>query len=232
MSVVSSLVSVAFWACLFSAVSLHPTTHTSTNSLSRTPVQNTSCVPKVCFAIDGSGSLSYADFQKQKKFVMDVATALSKEVDDVRYAAAQYGVGYHPIARFGFPPRSPLTDNERYFFRRVNSTYREWTSWTSTAAGIEFCFLELVGEKDVRGPSAIVLIGDGRDNVKRDPIPLARFFKGYFGRKGMLNTVTVGFSDEKAMEKIADVGGGRSYRIDEYRRVFAAIYLLTRHVCD
>eukprot|EP00171_Calliarthron_tuberculosum_P002174 IDg2174t1 len=69
------------------------------------------CNANVCFAIDGSGSITREEFENQKNFVLDVVSVIAVDAA-AEVAAAQYASAVSPI--------TPLTPNTARFNLRVN----------------------------------------------------------------------------------------------------------------
>ncbi|KAI0558484.1 von Willebrand factor A-like protein [Gracilaria domingensis] len=185
-------------------------------------VRNSGCPAKVCFAIDGSASLSIEDFRLQKEFVMDIVSIIATDYT-VRFAGVQYGIDNIPI--------SPLISNDAEFLERVNATIFQSASRTFMGAGIVYCDFELDVDDALTAPTKIVVIGDGRDNFGGDPVRRARNFKEYYGDVAALSTVGVEFGDTSRLDEIAAAGGGRVFAVTNYRRLSRRVIDLVRDVC-
>eukprot|EP00171_Calliarthron_tuberculosum_P002252 IDg2252t1 len=64
------------------------------------------CSANICFAIDGSGSITRTEFENQKNFILDVASVISVN-NAAKFAAVQYATSVVPII--------PLTANTAIF---------------------------------------------------------------------------------------------------------------------
>ncbi|CAN8073470.1 unnamed protein product [Agarophyton chilense] len=153
-----------------------------------------SCETKLCFALDGSGSISGL-FELQQSFVISLVRAIHSTVKPLQLAAVQYGVDNQPI--------SPLTNDTAKFVKLVNQTSFNKSSSTFIRGGIVYCDFELTST----GPEVgtIIVLGDGRGNFGGDPVRSANIFRKIRGR---VAAVGVGNIDKASLEEI--VGGDSS----------------------
>ncbi len=164
------------------------------------------CNANVCFAIDGSSSISSAEFQNEKNFVLDVVSIISRD-QPVELAAAQYSTSVVPI--------TPLTPNVTEFDKSVqNSSQIGGASFVVGA--VNYCFSQLLrrpGEAN-----QMVILGDGRSNIGSSTVNRADFFRQM---GGSLSTVAAGFADDK--ELLAIAGGDRNmvFRVNSFADVLA-----------
>lgn len=113
------------------------------------------CNANVCFAIDGSKSISSAEFTNEKNFVLDVVSVL---VDNpVEFAAVQYADGRERISK--------LTTDDETFILKMNSTKQMSHPRSHIKGGVNFCFRQLM--KRPGEPIKMVVLGDARVKNKR-----------------------------------------------------------------
>eukprot|EP00181_Compsopogon_caeruleus_P006324 CAMPEP_0184688306 /NCGR_PEP_ID=MMETSP0312-20130426/29389_1 /TAXON_ID=31354 /ORGANISM="Compsopogon coeruleus, Strain SAG 36.94" /LENGTH=349 /DNA_ID=CAMNT_0027145313 /DNA_START=45 /DNA_END=1097 /DNA_ORIENTATION=+ len=111
-------------------------------------------VNSICFAIDESGSVSQADFDKEKSAVVDVATRI-QSIDTALGISPRFGA----IAFDGnVQPVSPLTTSLSAFTTTVNGFSSRFGGDTRYAPALQACQSLLSGQTGVR---VIVLLTDG-----------------------------------------------------------------------
>ena len=165
------------------------------------------CNANLCFAIDGSGSMSDEEFTNQKNFVLDVASIIG--VDEVaEFAAVQYSTSTSKI--------TPLTvDNAEFIEKVLHAKQRKGKSFVT--GGINYCFSQLW-----RRPfdaNKIVLLGDGKANVGSSAVRRADLFRKI---GGIVAVVSAGKPDEDKLLKIA---GGRFDHVFEVTNFFDVLGL-------
>eukprot|EP00737_Agarophyton_chilense_P003617 gb/GEZJ01004286.1/.p1 GENE.gb/GEZJ01004286.1/~~gb/GEZJ01004286.1/.p1 ORF type:complete len:223 (-),score=29.13 gb/GEZJ01004286.1/:157-825(-) len=210
----------ALLVCAVNAVSL-PTTLREQIEEGKRLVGSKGCNANVCFALDGSGSMTPSDFQLQKEFVQDVVSIIATD-NDVEFAAVQYGLDNSPI--------SPLGKGDANFLTRIDQAEFLNALTTFMGAGIVYCDFELSARENEL--AKIVVIGDGRDNFGGDPVRRARNFRQFFFPNGVLSAVGVGFEDTTRLTEIANAGGGSVFNVDNYRELSRLILTLVREVCN
>lgn len=130
------------------------------------------CDPNICFALDGSGSIGFRDYENQKEFVL-LLTAIIGANDKATFSAVQYGFVNEPISNID-------GNAERFIDKLLGSTYQAAPE-TFVGAGLGFCISQL-GRR--RGePAKIVIFGDGGATLgglsgPLSPASLADFFRG------------------------------------------------------
>ncbi len=164
------------------------------------------CNANVCFAIDGSTSISRTEFDNEKNFVLDVAAIISMD-QPVELAAAQYSTSIAPIT-----PLTPWVDD---FDTSVNGATQIGGA-SFVVGGINYCFSQLMrrpGEAN-----KIVILGDGRSNIGSRAVDRADLFRQM---GGSLSTVAAGFADDRVLLAIA--GGDRDmvFRVQSFADVLA-----------
>ena len=165
------------------------------------------CNANICFAIDGSGSMSKKEFSNQKNFVLDVASIVG--VDEVaEFAAVQYSTANTAI--------TPLTVDSAHFIEKVlHSNQKKGKSFVT--GGINYCFSQLW-----RRPfdaNKIVLLGDGKANVGSSAVRRADLFRKI---GGVVAVVSAGKPDEDKLLKIA---GGKFDHVFEVTNFFDVLGL-------
>ena len=181
-------------------------------------VRTSGCNPRVCFALDGSGSISDDDFTAQKNFVLLVASIIAVD-PRARFAAVQYGLALSQI--------SPITKKIEEFLLDVNDEEQLNAPTTFIASGLGYCISQL--DKQPTAPAKIVLLGDGRSNFGGDPRPIARnwLFKD---PSNTICAVGVGFSSTKLLRRITN-SKNRVITVDEWDRVVRIMRRLVEDVC-
>lgn len=142
----------------------------------------------ICFALDGSKSLSRKSFALQKTLTLQIVRRLDG-AGKIGYAAVQYGTASAAI--------SPLTTNAKVFSKKVKGSKQLKSSKTFLVSGINYCFSQLFR---ARGKGVIVLLGDGRGNIGASAVARANLFKKTGGE---VYAVGVGRPDLKVLGSIA-----------------------------
>ncbi|PXF44992.1 hypothetical protein BWQ96_05239 [Gracilariopsis chorda] len=122
-------------------------------------VEETGCEPNLCFAIDGSSSITDDEFQLQLDFVALITGLVSLD-EQSGYSAIQYGLRPKFMSRF--------TQDAAAFLLKVEGTRQLRSVRTFIAPGIGGCMRQF---RRVRGQAnKIILLGDGRSTFdSRDP---------------------------------------------------------------
>jgi len=126
--------------------------------LQRSIITNGGCNVKMCFALDGSGSISRAEYRLQQEFVQIIAAVASVD-GAASFSAVQYGLRNVGI--------SSLTSDIGDFITSVGTSELEKAPRTFVAAGLGFCIQEVRSSNDtdstgngghvaIQGPSKIV----------------------------------------------------------------------------
>jgi len=149
-----------------------------------------SCNPNLCFALDGSGSITTADYTAQKEFVELIAAIVGVDTD-AAFAAVQYG-----LRNIGI---SSLTNDVDEFLLDVAASNLASAPRTFIAAGLGWCIQELRARPE--DANKIVLLGDGRSNFGGNPVPIAKKFRKPVG-DGAICAVGIGFRDRRVLKRI------------------------------
>ncbi len=164
------------------------------------------CNANVCFAVDGSSSISRAEFENEKNFVLDVASVISMD-QPVELAAAQYSTSIVPIT-----PLTPyLTGFDMSIWRA-----RQIGGASFVVGGVNYCFSQLM--KRPREANQMVILGDGRSNIGSDAVKRAALFRRL---GGSLSTVAAGFADDRELLAIAGNDRSMVFRVNSFADVLA-----------
>ncbi len=150
------------------------------------------CNANVCFAIDGSGSISTAEFNNQKNFVLDLVSVLAVD-EAAEVAACQYASAVSPI--------QPLTVDTAKFNLAVDRA-NQVSGQSFVVGGVNYCFSQLWRRRGEA--NKIVLLGDGRSNIGSSAVERADLFRKL---GGSVSAVGAGFKDDRELLRIA--GGNK-----------------------
>lgn len=159
------------------------------------------CNANVCFAIDGSGSISDTEFTNQKNFVLDVVSVLAVD-DAAEVAACQYATAVSPIQR--------LTPDTVRFNLAVNGA-TQLGGQSFVVGGINYCFSQLWRRRGEA--NKIVYLGDGRSNIGGEAVDRADLFRLL---NGSVAAVGAGFPDNAELLRIAGGDPGLVYEADSF----------------
>lgn len=154
--------------------------------------QQTGCpINDICFAIDGSGSISDNQFELERKFVEDIATEIgSRTSEDTKYSAVLFSDTAKVI-------QTGTKDLAKFVDTVSNRRKREDGS-TNMGPGLLACNDQLPSRSVNR---VIVLVTDGLDNGSP---PAKRVASNLKGDKVTIITVGVGSgTDRKFLREIA-----------------------------
>jgi len=160
-------------------------------ALRQNVVAQGTCNPNVCFALDGSGSISNLDYRHQQDFVQLVAAIVAEDTTSA-FAAVQYGLRNIAI--------SQLTSDANQFLLDVDRSVRAGARRTFVAAGLGFCVDQLSTRSE--DANKIVVLGDGRSNFGGNPGPISAAFRGP-PTNGSICAVGIGFIDTSSLLVIA-----------------------------
>ncbi|KAI0563991.1 von Willebrand factor A-like protein [Gracilaria domingensis] len=163
------------------------------------------CNLNICFAIDGSSSISDTEFVNERNFVLDVSSVVVDKT--VELGAVQYSTSVRTI--------TPLTPDSATFNLLVNFE-QQLGGASFVVGGINACFSQLAGRPNE--PGKIVLLGDGRSSMGSDAAERADLFRSI---GGSVCVVGAGFADDAELMRIA--GGDRSlvFEVDNFLDVLA-----------
>lgn len=109
------------------------------------------CDLRLCFALDGSNSITRADYELQKDFVKLVASVAN--VDGATSSAVQYGTINEPI--------SARTGDASVFRSRVDASKFQASDGAFIGAGLGFCITDVQMGRPGDGRK-VILLGNGR----------------------------------------------------------------------
>lgn len=186
------------------------------------------CDPNICFALDGSGSIGFRNYEIQKEFVLLIAAIVGAN-DKATFSAVQYGFVNEQISNVD-------GNAERFIQKLLVSEYQAATE-TFVGAGLGFCISQL-GRK--RGePAKIVIFGDGGATLggltgPLSPASLADFFR----RRSPANrvcAVAVNFPSKPPL--FVDIVGGEANRslvtdVEGWPLILNQLRDLIRSICE
>lgn len=156
------------------------------------------CNINVCFALDGSSSITPRSYEQQRSTAIRAARNIFDRsgARALGLAAVQYGAAIRPI--------SPFTTDRRAFLSALRSSVQSRGNGTFLTGGVNYCFSELFEKNNNR--NTIVVLGDGQANIGSDASDRANLFST---NGGQVLSVGVGGS-LNATELVAIAGGDRS----------------------
>lgn len=131
--------------------------------------QNGGCNANVCFAIDGSASISASQFSAAIDFVVSTVALLASDPNS-QFAAVQYGTAVTPI--------SVLTNNHVEFSQAVVSANQQFGS-SFLIGALNFCMWQLSSARNA--VVKIVILGDGQSNPGDSAVKQTDLFRDAFG---------------------------------------------------
>ena len=176
------------------------------------------CNPNVCFALDGSGSISEDEYRTQKEFVQLISAVIGVD-EDSAFAGVQYGLRAIGISR--------LTNDVDAFLLRVEGSVHKRARRTFISSGLAFCIQEL--RRRAEDANKIVLLGDGRSTFGGNPVPIAKKFLPPAGN-GSIAAIGVKFADTSRLEAITG-DPDKVLAIDEYFELLDLIEDLVADIC-
>lgn len=182
--------------------------------------ENGGCKVNLCFALEGSRSISGEEFKAQKRIVRDIARVISAD-KNARLAAVQYGVSNIPI--------SPITDESEDFLKKLNNSRRAGAEKTFIGAGILYCADQIRAFPE--DANSMVLLGEGRNSLGADPIDRADTFRELGGE---VFAIAVGDADVEALKLIVGKSADNLLILDENdngKSEIAVVSDLVRAVC-
>lgn len=172
-----------------------------------------SCNPNLCFALDGSASISSDDYRAQKEFVELVAAIVGTD-EDAEFAAVQYGFRNRKI--------SGMTNDVNSFLLKVDGSGHARAPVTRIGQGIRFCMKTL--RKRIGDANKIVVLGDGRSrHIGPRKIKKTRGIE--------VCAVGVGFQNKDILTAIAGGDPNRVFAVDEYFELIDVVESIVRDVC-
>lgn len=119
----------------------------------RQKVVDRGCDINLCFAIDGSGSVTPAQFQKQKDFVDLIVNIITTD-EPGNYCAVQYGTSLRAI--------SPLTKKKGKFIRKLHKS-KQVGGLSNIAGALGYTGFQL--RPRTEDANKLVILGDGFDSI-------------------------------------------------------------------
>lgn len=119
----------------------------------RQNVVDNGCDINLCFAIDGSGSVTPAQFQKQKDFVDLIVNILTTD-EPGNFCAVQYGTSLKAI--------SPLTKKRNRFLKKLQRS-KQVGGLSNVAGGLGYTGFQL--RPRVEDANKVIILGDGFDSI-------------------------------------------------------------------
>lgn len=169
------------------------------------------CNANVCFAIDGSGSISREAFINQTQFVQDIVSVIAVD-QPVEVAAVQYATANSPI--------TPLTVNIGNF-NVLLENLAQTKGASFVVGGINYCFSQLFRRRGEA--NKIVLLGDGRSNIGSSAIARADLFRSVGGN---VCVVGAGFTDDDELLAIAGGDPSLVFQVDSFLDTLALEFII------
>lgn len=166
----------------------------------RQNVRDRGCDINLCFAIDGSGSVTPAQFQKQKDFVDLIINILTTD-EPGNFCAVQYGTSLRSI--------SPLTRRKNRFVRKLDRS-RQVGGLSNIAGALGYTGFQLRPRKE--DANKLIVLGDGFNSIGFEPRKVARQVL----EEGIsICAVAVGESDVEGLNAITG-DPGRVVRLNDF----------------
>lgn len=176
------------------------------------------CKPNICFALDGSGSITQKQWRAQKDFVLLAAAVIGVD-RSAEFAAVEYGLRLDGI--------SLLTRNVNKFLRKVDRERLNRASATFLASGIAYCHSQL--SQRPYDANKMVILGDGRNTFGSNPVPLAQKFLN--SGNTAICAVGVGYTNTAVLNAITG-DPSRVYTTNEWDGVVGVLRQLVIDVCE
>lgn len=206
------LIPVAFTILLLSTASVQ--------GLPQTTTRNTGCHANVCFALDGSATITPEAYTVEKDLVTRITRILTRRGAVPGLAAVQYGLANHAV--------SPFTKDRSDFLRAVSASQQHGDEGSFVTAGLNYCFGALL---DVdAGAKTIVLLGDGRATIGSDPADRANLFYLSGGQ-----VLVAGVGDSPDVEALTRIAGGNSqnvFMVDQEHEPYMVANRIVDSICS
>lgn len=184
----------------------------------------TRCAPNLCFALDGSGSIGFDNFELQKEFVLLITAIVGAEQDST-FSATQYGGLNIPIS---------TPDDAEDFIVKLEASQYQSVPLTFLNAGLLYCTTVL---KRFQGaPAKLIVLGDGGATFGREfgflsGRKIAENFRNRHPGNGVC-AVTVGYEGKPQL--FVDIAGGTEnvVGVDGWPKILNALRSLVRAICD
>lgn len=176
------------------------------------------CNISLCFALDGSGSVSSTEFQVQKDLVKLIASVAAP--GKASFSAVQYGLSNTFI--------SANTQNLSEFTDSVQKSELMKAKRTFLSAGLGFCISQLESQPQGAGRK-IVVLGDGRANFAENSLSIV------LGAAKKIDIYAVGIGFPKDSKRLLELAGNRKDRvfgISRYSNIVDVVFKLARSLCN
>lgn len=175
------------------------------------------CDANICFALDGSGSISEEEFKLSRHFAQDIVSILADR-SNARYGGNQFGRTANGIAR--------LTKDRVYFATAMENERFLNSKQSNMGAGIRFCDKSLAGY--YLQANKIVVISDGRNRYIGNPVRSANNFKRREPHGRISSVIVGGHPDYNTLNQISD---NPVLTVDDYIKLGVIIIDLVKQVC-
>ncbi|XP_078686179.1 uncharacterized protein LOC144918925 isoform X3 [Branchiostoma floridae x Branchiostoma belcheri] len=171
------------------------------------------------FVLDSSGSVSVADFDRVKDFVVSVVSAFTISLTDTRVGVSQYSTGPQMECNLGDHADQPS------FVNAIN-TMQKIGQWTNTGDALEFARTN-ANWRDPPIPKIMIVLTDGKsqDSVVAASQNLANDGITAFA-------IGVGNFDSTEVLQIANNNADRVFELDDYAALTASIDVIVEAVCS
>lgn len=161
---------------------------------------NGGCKGNVCFAIDGSGSISPKEYSNQLDFVSDVVRIIN--TFPTRVAGTQYNQRSNPI--------KSLSSDLGGFITALRAQPQLRGS-TSISSGIDYCGAQL----DTRPfePKKVVVLGDGFQNVDTNAVDSANTVRS---KNALVSVVAVQSADRQFLLDLVGGDNALAFQADNF----------------
>ena len=133
-----------------------------------------SCAVDVVFILDGSSSITKADWAQDLAFITNATRALNVTADGTHIGIVQFGA---PFGNIRTSVESQLTGSLSSLLQSIPNIQQIQGS-TPTGVGLEFAQLEVFSKSGRPShPHVMVLITDGKSNLGVNPIQVATTLK-------------------------------------------------------
>lgn len=169
--------------------------------LQRSVFEESKCEVRLCFALDGSDTITRADYELEKDLVNIIASVAA--IDDASFSAVQFGIVNSLI--------SPKTGNATEFRFRVEDSEYMNSDGSFIGAGLGFCISDVKDER-ARDGRVVVLLGDGRGQFTDT------FLKFVLGAVETEKLFAIGVGRKQSVANLRRAVGGKSRNVLSIRR--------------
>lgn len=180
--------------------------------------ENGNCNISLCFALDGSGSISAEEYELQKQLVKLVAELADPA--GAAFSAVQYGLSNEFI--------STSTSNLTLFTELVDNSKLLKARRTFLSAGLAFCIAQVKSNARMGGQK-VVIIGDGRDNFAESSLDLVLDA----GPTVDIFAVGIGYPlDSKQLLQVTRGRRDRTFNVNNYANLGRTVTNLVQLLCN